>query len=362
MGQIRTPEPSGHRDGAFGFSVRDGAVLMVQNQRVTAGGLTAFWDLPGGTLGPGEDLAHGLAREWREETGLGAEVGALRLVVDGTKRAAADAPAVYTWRAFVFEVETCGEPEAGTGIDAVAWVPLTEAQERLEAPYHAALREHLAGDARSYRRLAWIESPSDAAVDAEVPRHLLVMAAAAAVGDRELLARELRSALDARVAASAIEETLLQIVPYAGFPRTIAAFTVARPLLGAPSDDTLAEIEQAARRRHGEDAFTQVYGDTAERVAKGLRTLHPALADWTLEKAYGRVLARTGVLTLLERELLAVSILTAMGGLREPLLGHMRAAVRLGATPDMVRAAVALVPASCGPGKREAARLLLSRL
>ncbi|MDJ0976019.1 MAG: NUDIX domain-containing protein [Planctomycetota bacterium] len=362
MGTLRTPEPSGHRDGAFGLAVRDGAVLLVHNKRVTAGGLEAFWDLPGGTLGPGEDLAAGLAREWREETGLEAEVGALRLVVDGAKRAGPEAPAVYTWRAFVFDVTTDGDPEAGAGIDAVEWVPEAEARVRLVAPYHEALCDHLAGDPRTYRTLTWIESPAEAAIDAEVPRHLLVVAAAAVVGDRELLAREVRTALAAGIAPAALEETLLQVVPYAGFPRTIAAFGVARPLLGAPASDTLGEVAAEARRASGEDAFTQVYGDTASRVAKGLRTLHPALADWTLEKAYGRVLARTGVLTLLERELLAVSILTAMGGLDEPLLGHMRAAVRLGATPDMVAAAVSLVPASCGPGKREAARRLLAKV
>ena len=70
MGPLRTPEPSGHRDGAFGLAQQDGRLLLVLNKRVTAGGLRAFWDLPGGTLGPGEDLEHGLAREWREETGL----------------------------------------------------------------------------------------------------------------------------------------------------------------------------------------------------------------------------------------------------------------------------------------------------
>lgn len=362
MGTIRTPEPSGHRDGAFGLAVRDDHVLLVRNKRVVAGGLEAFWDLPGGTLDRGEDLASGLAREWREETGLEAHVGRLRLVVDGTKRAGPDAPAVYTWRAFVFDVQSEGDPVAGAGIDAVDWIPQDEAREHLTAPYHAALRDHLAGDDRLYRQLTWIEPAADDAIDAEVPRHLLVIAAAAVVGDRELLAREIRTARSAGLAAAAIEETLLQVVPYAGFPRTIAAFTVARPLLGSPAADTLAEVDAAARRASGEDAFTQVYGETAARVAAGLRTLHPALADWTLEKAYGRVLARTGVLTLLERELLAVSILTAMGGLDEPLLGHMRAAIRLGATADMVAAAVSLVPASSGPGKRGAARRLLARL
>ena len=82
---------------------------------------------------------------------------------------------------------------------------------------------------------------------------------------------------------------------------------------------------------------------------------------WIQAFAYGKVLARP-VLTLLERELLAVSILTALGHLEGPLLGHMRACVRLGATPDDVAAAVAAVPHALGEANRDAAKALLTRL
>jgi 4-carboxymuconolactone decarboxylase len=104
-----------------------------------------------------------------------------------------------------------------------------------------------------------------------------------------------------------------------------------------------------------------VYGDTAERVRRGLAGLHPLLPAWTLDFAYGRVLARPA-LALATRELLAVSILTALGRADEALLGHMRAALRLGASRDAVAGAIAVVPPACGTGKRAAARALLPRL
>src|SRR5439155_26057054 len=102
-------------------------------------------------------------------------------------------------------------------------------------------------------------------------------------------------------------------------------------------------------------------GETADRVAAALSTLHPLLPAWTKEFAYGRVLSRPG-LSLVERELLAVAILTALGGADDALLGHMRAAVRLGADRDAVAGAVSVVPPSAGTGKRAVARALLSRL
>jgi alkylhydroperoxidase/carboxymuconolactone decarboxylase family protein YurZ len=80
-----------------------------------------------------------------------------------------------------------------------------------------------------------------------------------------------------------------------------------------------------------------------------------------MEFAYGRVLARPE-LAPVERELLGVAILTAMGEASDALLGHMRAAVRLGASRESVAGAIAVVPASAGAGKRSAARALLFRL
>ncbi|MDA1195041.1 MAG: carboxymuconolactone decarboxylase family protein, partial [Planctomycetota bacterium] len=191
---------------------------------------------------------------------------------------------------------------------------------------------------------------------------LLVLAAAAAVGDRDLLARSLRAALESGEAPARLVETLLQVVPYAGYPRAITAFGVLRAELpDAPASYEPAE-ERATSAARGRATFDEVYGSTAAAVRAGLEALDPVLARWTLEHAYGRVLARPGSLSLLERERLAVAILTALGGLSEPLLGHMRACVRLGASAQDVAAAIAVVPSSVGEGRKAAARALLARL
>jgi alkylhydroperoxidase/carboxymuconolactone decarboxylase family protein YurZ/ADP-ribose pyrophosphatase YjhB (NUDIX family) len=356
------PEPSGHRDAVFGLACRDGRTLLVRNPRVTAGGHTSLWDLPGGGVEPGEDLPNALRREWREETSTVCDVGALLFVMDGTKRTRANV-LLYTWRAFFFAVRCDAEPTPGEGIDEAVWVPDAEVSERLTAPYHAALRRWLADPSSTYDRVTWIddvpEDVSDDATAARLPRRLLIIAALAAAGARSLLAREVEAALAAGEASARIVETLLQIVPYAGYPRAITAFGTVRAALGATAT-SLAEAEDRAAR--GREVFGEVYGETAGAVLRGLEALDPMLARWTIEHAYGRVLARAGVLSLRERELLAVSVLTALGGLDEPLLGHMRAALRVGATPAEVAGAVAVVPNALGEQRKADARVLLGRL
>ncbi len=352
------PEPSGHKDAVFGLAEEEGRVLLLRNPRFVGGTRRSTWDLPGGTVEPGERLQDALVREWREETGLSCRPGPLRLVVDGVKRRAEGAPPIRTWRAFLFSVETAGDPAPGAGIDEVRWVLRDDALVCLEAPYHAALRAHLRGDERLYAHVEWIDPIPEGVLEASLPGVLLLgrVAATAAVGEAAALLAAVDRALDAGEAPVRVAEALLQVVPYAGFPRAIAAFRVAA--------SKLADVPRgvpAGPRPSGREVFEQVYGETAARVREGLERLDPALARWTEAFAYGEVLARPG-LTLLEREILAVQILTAMGHLDDPLLGHLRAALRLGATPPLLADAIRLATGANVPaGRTSRALALLAR-
>ena len=357
------PDPSGHRDVALGLCRSAGRILLVLNARSAQATAQRFWDLPGGSARPGEPVRDALVREWDEEVGWKPSVGDLLLVADGAKREAGHEAPLYTWRAFVFDVP---EPPFGTlpipgpEIEKIEFVRTEDAPMRLSAPYHAPLRSYLA-DGPRYAVVSWVEPapPEGPGLPRDV-RHLCILAAAAAAGDASLVATEAKAALEAGVPAASVEEALLQVVPYAGYPRALSAFVAARPALG-PAASSADELSRDAFPAAGLAAFEKVYGDSAERVRRGLASFHPLLPAWTIEHAYGRVLSRPA-LSPSVRELLAVSILTALGNCDDALLGHMRAAVRLGESPERVAGAVAVVPLFAGDGKRAAGRALLARM
>ncbi|MCB0950824.1 MAG: (deoxy)nucleoside triphosphate pyrophosphohydrolase [Mycobacterium sp.] len=77
--QPASNQPASNQIVVAGALIHDGALLAAQ--RIRPPELAGLWELPGGKVGPGETDEAALARELREELGIGVAVGA-RLGVD----------------------------------------------------------------------------------------------------------------------------------------------------------------------------------------------------------------------------------------------------------------------------------------
>ena len=94
-----------------GLLERDGKVLLSRRGIEPRRGL---WDLPGGFLEEGEEPLDGLAREFREETGL--EVRPLEWLGTHVERYQHYFVLGLTWL-----VEADGEPRAADDVEELAW-------------------------------------------------------------------------------------------------------------------------------------------------------------------------------------------------------------------------------------------------
>ena len=169
-------------------------------------------------------------------------------------------------------------------------------------------------------------------------RHLVQIAAAAALGKKERLSGLYRAALDDGVDPQALLEAALQVIPFAGFPRTIDALLALRehtdvaPLIEPPGD----------HEARGRGLFQRIYEGNAAKVEAMLTGLHPDFARFTLAYAYGDVMTRP-FLEPADRELMAIAMLSAMG-LKEQLKAHVKGALRCGASAQAIREAAAEAP------------------
>lgn len=191
---------------------------------------------------------------------------------------------------------------------------------------------------------------------------LVRVSAALASGDGPALRAALARARS-EVPAGQVEEVLLQAYLFVGFPPVLAGMAAWREILGGPpvdEADPLADPgDVAGWARRGEELCRRVYGRAYARLRRNVRGLHPALDRWMVTEGYGKVLGRPGLDPVL-RELCIVALLAAAGG--DPQLrSHLRGALRLGASPEEVEAALAAGLAHVPEEERRRARRALWR-
>lgn len=166
------------------------------------------------------------------------------------------------------------------------------------------------------------------------------LSVAAARGRARLVRRGIAEALRAGSTPARLDEALLQVMPFAGFARAINALAILRESVPRPASP---RGRRTGARARGRRLCRRIYGAVHERLLARMRGLHPALADWVEEIGYGQVLSRP-VLSIRERELLAVAVLASTRGVGPQLESHVRGALRVGARAGEVRAIVE----SCG--------------
>jgi 4-carboxymuconolactone decarboxylase len=163
-------------------------------------------------------------------------------------------------------------------------------------------------------------------------RELVIVAALACQGSLPQLKWHVAAALRIGVEPPAVREALIQVIPYAGWPKALNALTAMREVFAerqvklAPPAPSPPANPQDRGRENG----SRVYRDYAA-LERTLAELDPELPRYLTEQAYGGIYDRPG-LTLRERELVAVAMLATLQQWPQ-LAWHIEGAHRVGATP-----------------------------
>jgi len=155
-------------------------------------------------------------------------------------------------------------------------------------------------------------------------RHLPLcrISLALAAPDRLLLTEALAEALaNEKTPLEEVEESLLQSIPFSGFPAAVEGFSLLRELAQEPATTRAAPTEDG-------EVFDRIYGADADRVSATLARGHLTLERWVRDFAYSTVMA-SSPLAVATLEALAVASL--IGQRRQlPLHSHLRGALRSG--------------------------------
>lgn len=188
--------------------------------------------------------------------------------------------------------------------------------------------------------------------------HAVAAAVAAATGRVHLLADILNDAQDRRLDRVALEESLLQVYLFAGYPRAIEALTKLSELW--PRMKSAPHVPASEWNESGEELCRRVYGRNFAKLHQNISEAHPDLAAWMVSEGYGKVLSRPG-LDSISRELCTVGALIAMDTPRQ-LQAHILGARNVGASAQQIEHAVDIGRLGCGPRVWQRGRKLFLNL
>lgn len=155
---------------------------------------------------------------------------------------------------------------------------------------------------------------------------------------------------------SALRESALQMFLLAGFQTSLeAAFQIEEIYKHNLTDDdgTPSELNAAQWYARGQELQAAVYRGNVEKLRANLERVSPQLALWTVLVGYGLVMSRPG-LPPHYRELLEVGVLSVQGFSRQ-LYSHLRGALNLGSTPEVVDLVLEIVRGAASAPKHDTA-------
>ena len=206
--------------------------------------------------------------------------------------------------------------------------------------------------------------PTGDALNARQQR-LVTIAAFTTTGDQPALRTALQQGLDAGLAVSEINETLVHLYAYTGFPRSLNALTTFMELLDQrkqngvndPAGPVASEVPiTSSRLQQGTEIQTRLVG---RPVAGPLYTFAPVVDRFLKEHLFFDLFSRD-ILDFRTRELVTITALATLGNVEAQLRSHLNVGLYNGLTPAQLASIVSIIATQVDAAKGRAAEVVLA--
>jgi 4-carboxymuconolactone decarboxylase len=225
-----------------------------------------------------------------------------------------------------------------------------KALEQTEQPSISEALKDVAPDlARMAISFAYGEIYSRPALDLRQRQFVTVAALATMGGVEPQLRFHIAGALNVGCTPREMVELMIHLVVYAGFPAALNGVSAAKAVFRERGVDAAPVSVSPSTTRYddGVAGLRAIDGVVGERVIESLREIAPDLGRFIVEFAFGDVYSRTGI-DLVERELITVAALAAMGSATPQLKVHMHGFLNVGGTREELVEVVTQIAAYAG--------------
>jgi quercetin dioxygenase-like cupin family protein/alkylhydroperoxidase/carboxymuconolactone decarboxylase family protein YurZ len=175
----------------------------------------------------------------------------------------------------------------------------------------------------------------------EKQRSIISISALTAKGDLQALKPALNTGLDADLTVNQIKEVLVHLYAYCGFPRSIRGLQTFMEVLDERksrgiNDKSGAEAspinQENSKYERGKKVLGELTKTPQEKPATGYGAFAPVIDSFLKEHLFADIFERD-VLTYIERELVTISVISAIGGAEPMLKSHLAICLNVGLTP-----------------------------
>lgn len=185
----------------------------------------------------------------------------------------------------------------------------------------------------------------------EGQQSIILISAYTAKGELQDLKPALNKGLDAGLTVSEIREVIVHLYAYCGFPRSIRGLQTfmevlderkARGINDNPGAEASPINQEAEKYERGKKVLGELTNAPQEKPLSGYGAFAPVIDTFLKEHLFADIFERD-VLTYAQRELVTISVLSAIGKAEPMLRSHLAICLNLGLTQDQLTEALLIV-------------------
>ena len=199
---------------------------------------------------------------------------------------------------------------------------------------------------------------------------IISISALTASGDLHALRPALEKGFESGLTLNEIKEVLVHTYAYCGFPRSIRGLQTfmevvderkAKGIMDEPGDETSPIKEGLSKYERGRAILGELTGIPQTGPRTGYAAFAPVIEIFLKEHLFADIFERD-ILTYAERELVTISVISAIGGAEPMLRSHLAICLNVGITPAQLKEFPGIIRQTIGKKEAKAALSIVAEV
>jgi alkylhydroperoxidase/carboxymuconolactone decarboxylase family protein YurZ len=199
---------------------------------------------------------------------------------------------------------------------------------------------------------------------------IIQISALTAKGDLQGLNPALNKGLDAGLTINQIKEVLVHLYAYCGFPRSIRGLQTFMEVLNERKTKGINDVlgaeaspipDEQPKYERGKKVLGELTKMPQPATLSGYSAFAPVIDTFLKEHLFADIFERD-ILTYVERELVTISVLSAIGSAEPMLRSHLAICLNVGLTPEQLNEFMGVIRSTFGEKEADAAKEVLNEV